>query len=221
MTFITVAQGQLANHGARFGDAVIANHGMTGEQEANVKIYTRHGDSGKTRVLGSGRRYKDDVRVQAYGTVDEAGALLGVAMSMLEGSDEDIRQILLDVQQMLWDVGADLARVDNPKYPYQTPDDAAAHLEPLIDRYQNELPGISKFIVRGGTPAASLLHFSCTVVRRAERDVVRLQQFETIYPAALAYLNRLSDLLFVLARAVNYRAGFNEVNYLHSAQVFR
>ena len=186
-----------------------------------VKIYTRHGDTGKTRVLGSGRRYKDNVRVQAYGTVDEAGALLGVAMSMLGGIDGDIREILHDVQQLLWDIGADLARVDNPKYPYRTPEDAASHLEPVIDRLQNELPVISKFIIRGGTPAGALLHLSCTVVRRAERDVVRLQQFETIHPPILVYLNRLSDLLFVLARTVNHRAGVIEMDYEHIAHVFR
>lgn len=188
-----------------------------------MTIYTRRGDTGKTRVIGSIRRYKDDARVQAYGTVDEAGALIGVAISVLgvNKSMTDVVGVLADVQQMLWDVGADLARVDNPRHPYQTPENAAEIVERLIDHYQEEVPPISKFIIRGGSPGGALLHLSCTVIRRAERDVVHLEQLETIHPPVLVYLNRLSDLLFVLGRVINFRSGAGETEYAHSARVFR
>ncbi|MDA8206201.1 MAG: cob(I)yrinic acid a,c-diamide adenosyltransferase [Thermaerobacter sp.] len=188
-----------------------------------MPIYTRRGDAGKTQVIGSPRRYKDDARVQAYGTVDEAGALIGVAASMI-GSDaafEDVVRVLSDVQQMLWDVGADLARVGDEKHPYRTSHNAASQLEPMIDQYQAELPLLDKFILRGGTPGGALLHLACTVVRRAEREVVHLQRIEPIHPPLLMYLNRLSDLLFVLGRLINHRAGAPETEYEHSARVFR
>ncbi len=140
-----------------------------------MPIYTRRGDdSGKTQIIGSVRRYKDDARVQAYGTVDEAGALIGVAVSLMASNEEleDIVSVLIDGQQMLWDVGADLARVDDEKHPYRTPDNAAAQLEPVIDHYQAVLPPLTKFILRGGSPTGALVQLACTVVRRAEREVV-------------------------------------------------
>lgn len=188
-----------------------------------MPIYTRRGDSGKTLVVGGPRRYKDDARVQAYGSVDEAGAFIGVAISLIVSDPvlEDIVEVLVDVQQMLWDVGADLARVDDEKHEYRTPANAAAELEPMIDRSQAELPPLTKFILRDGTPGGAFLHLACTVVRRAERDVVRLQRVETIHAPVLTYLNRLSDLLFTLGRLVNYRTGAFETEYVHSAKVFR
>jgi cob(I)alamin adenosyltransferase len=187
-----------------------------------MPIYTRRGDLGKTQVIGSPRRFKDDVRVQAYGTVDEAGALIGVAVSFIapNAAFDDVTRVLTGVQQMLWDVGADLARVDDTEHQYRTPDNAAGQLEPLIDQYQAELAPLTKFILRGGTPGGALLHLACTVVRRAERDVVRLQRMETIHPPLVTYINRLSDLLFVLARVINHRDGAPESDYVHSAQVF-
>ncbi len=187
-----------------------------------MPIYTRRGDLGKTQVIGSRRRFKDDARVQAYGTVDEAGALIGVVVSLItsDAALQDISQVLIGVQQMLWDVGADLARVDDSAHQYRTPENAASQLEPLIDQYQAELAPLTKFILRGGTPAGALTHLACTVVRRAERDVVHLQQVEAIHPPLLTYLNRLSDLLFVLGRVINHRGGAPETEYVHSARVF-
>ncbi len=188
-----------------------------------MRIYTRTGDSGKTQVVGSPRRYKDDVRVQAYGSVDEAGAFIGAAISLILSNPvlDDIVGVLVDVQQMLWDVGADLARVNDDKHAYRTPTNAATELEPIIDRAQAELPPLTKFILRDGTPGGAFLHVACTVVRRAERDVVHLQRLEAIYPPILTYLNRLSDLLFILGRLVNFRTGAFETEYVHSAKVFR
>lgn len=187
-----------------------------------MPIYTRRGDSGKTQVIGSARRYKDDTRVQAYGSVDEAGAIVGLALSLL-GSDarfQDIRTVLNDVQQTLWDVGADLARIDDAGHPYRTNAEDVQCLERMIDEIDRQCPPLKRFILRGGTPSAASLHWACTVVRRAERDAVHLQQIEAIHPIAIQYLNRLSDLLFVLARVVNARAGQAEIEYIRSARVF-
>ncbi|GMA48776.1 Cob(I)yrinic acid a,c-diamide adenosyltransferase [Alicyclobacillus contaminans] len=187
-----------------------------------MRIYTRGGDEGKTGLIGGVRRFKDDLRVEAYGSVDEAGAFIGLAVSYLEADGhQDLVDVLLTVQQTLWDVGADLAAARTDRYQYRTPEDAAAQLEPWIDRYNQEAEAVQRFILRGGTLAASALHVACTVVRRAERRTVRLMQVESIHPPVLRYLNRLSDLLFVLARVANARAQRRDVEYVHSANVFR
>jgi cob(I)alamin adenosyltransferase len=187
-----------------------------------VKIYTRGGDKGQTALIGGQRRYKDDLRVEAYGTVDEAGAFIGLAISHLDStSDSDVIEVLYDVQQTLWDVGADLAAVSGADYTFRTPDNAAAELEPLIDKYKEESDKVTKFILRGGDQASALLHVACTVVRRAERRVVSLMQQEDIHMPTLKYLNRLSDLLFVLARAMNARRQKKDVTYRNSTEVFR
>jgi cob(I)alamin adenosyltransferase len=187
-----------------------------------MPIYTRRGDLGKTQVIGSVRRFKDDARIQAYGAVDEAGAVIGGVLSFL-GSDErlqDMQTILMSVQQTLWDVGADLARVDDDQHPYRTTPQDVERLEHYIDDVQKQCPPLERFILRGGTPAAALLHWACTAVRRAERDVVHLQRMEAIHPTTIVYLNRLSDLLFVLARVANARNGQAEIEYVRSARVF-
>ena len=187
-----------------------------------MRIYTRSGDQGKTGLIGGVRRYKDDVRVEAYGTVDEAGAFIGLAVSQLGADrDSDIADLLIQVQQRLWDVGADLAAANPEKYTFRTPDDAAAELEPLIDHYKEEAEQIKKFVLRGGVQAAAQLHVACTVVRRAERRVVALMQMEPIHQPTLRYINRLSDLLFVLARTLNARANQAEEIYRNSTDVFR
>ncbi len=188
-----------------------------------MRIYTRGGDEGKTALIGGERRSKDDVRVEAYGTVDEAGAAIGVAMSYLDDKrDADIHEILQGTVQRLWDVGADLAAPNGAKgYSFRTPDDAASSLEPYIDTYQEESARLTKFILRGGSKASSALHLACTVVRRAERRTVALMKVEPIHMPALRYLNRLSDLLFVLARAQNAREDVPDVPYTNSTDVFR
>lgn len=186
-----------------------------------MRIYTRGGDQGKTLVLGGGRRFKDDARVEAYGAVDEAGALLGQASAALDAErDRDLREVLKGVALRLWDVGADLARVPGEGVAFRTPDDAAASLEPLIDRYEEALPVLTHFILRGGSPRSAALHVACTAVRRAERRAVALLRKEPVHAPALAYLNRLSDLLFVLARVVNARDGGEDVPYQGVGPVF-
>ncbi len=187
-----------------------------------MRIYTRSGDKGKTAIIGGERRFKDNLRIQAYGTVDEAGAFLGLAISYLDRvRDKDILDLLEHVQQTLWDVGADLAAVESEKYTYRTPENAAAELEPFIDKYMNETEKITKFILRGGHTAAAALHVACTVIRRAERCVVSLMREEKIYEPTLKYLNRLSDLLFVVARVENARNDHQDITYEHSTDVFR
>ncbi|WP_029422447.1 cob(I)yrinic acid a,c-diamide adenosyltransferase [Alicyclobacillus macrosporangiidus] len=187
-----------------------------------MRIYTRGGDQGKTGLIGGVRRYKDDVRVEAYGAVDEAGAFVGLAIAHLEQAGHtDVAALLTEVQQTLWDVGADLAAARTDKYTYRTPEDAASRLEPCIDQYKVEAEVIRRFVLRGGSLAAAYLHVACTVVRRAERRTVRLMQAEEIHLPALRFLNRLSDLLFVLARAVNARDGRRDVEYRNSREVFR
>ncbi|MCL6631914.1 MAG: cob(I)yrinic acid a,c-diamide adenosyltransferase [Alicyclobacillus herbarius] len=186
-----------------------------------MRIYTRGGDRGQTTLIGRRRRFKSDVRVEAYGAVDEAGAFLGLAASYLRPEQEqDILDLLAGVQQRLWDVGADLAAPADAGFAYRTPDTAAADLEPAIDHYQAEAEKLTQFIIRGGDTAAAALHVACTVVRRAERRAVALMQQEEIHQPALRYLNRLSDLLFVLARAVNARRHVQDVVYEHSGHVF-
>ncbi|MDQ0189101.1 cob(I)yrinic acid a,c-diamide adenosyltransferase [Alicyclobacillus cycloheptanicus] len=187
-----------------------------------MRMYTRGGDRGQTALIGGVRRYKDDVRVEAYGSVDEAGAFLGLAASHLEAEGhQDIVELLLEVQQTLWDVGADLAAAKTDAYVFRTQADAAAKLEPVIDKYQEEAEKVTKFVLRGGSIGSSYLHVACTVVRRAERAIVRLMRQEAIHQPALTYINRLSDLLFVLARAANARANQPDVVYRNSTEVFR
>ena len=176
-----------------------------------MKIYTRTGDEGTTALYGGERVLKDTARVEAYGTVDEANALLGVARTQL-GSLGDFDPSLAELQNALFDVGADLA---TPESRYRknivpiTAEDVAG-LEAHIDRLEAGLPELRAFILPGGHPAAASLHHARTVVRRAERRSVKLSHTETINPQVAVYLNRLSDLLFVLARAVNAAAGVQD-----------
>jgi cob(I)alamin adenosyltransferase len=188
-----------------------------------MAIYTRGGDRGKTSLIGGKRRYKSDPRVAAYGAVDEAGAFLGLASSHLaQEGYQDMVAILGEVSQLLWDVGADLAApAPSPEHPFRTPDDAAGKLEPVIDQFLAETAKIQKFVLRGGSMGGAHLHVACTVVRRAERHVVELMQVEPIHEATLRYLNRLSDLLFVMARAANGRSHTADVAYRNSPDVFR
>lgn len=189
-----------------------------------MRLYTRGGDLGTTALIGGERRSKADVRVEAYGTVDEAGAFLGLALSQLpERGFEDMKDVLVRVQQVLWDVGADLAAPPSAADTYQarTSDSAAGDLEPLIDQYQSESDKFDKFVLRQGHVSGASLHVACTVVRRAERAAVRLSEIEAVYPNVIRYLNRLSDLLFVMARAANARCDVTDTDYENSPSVFR
>nr|WP_298690565.1 cob(I)yrinic acid a,c-diamide adenosyltransferase [uncultured Dongia sp.] len=167
-----------------------------------TRIYTKGGDKGSTS-LGSGKRVKKhDQRVAAYGTVDEANAAIGVARLHTSG---DIDAMLNRIQNDLFDLGADLCQPEDPKdYPaLRVVEAQVERLEQEIDRLNAELKPLKSFVLSGGTPAAAYLHLARTIARRAERDITALMETETVNPAGLRYINRLSDLLFVMARYVN------------------
>jgi cob(I)alamin adenosyltransferase len=181
-----------------------------------MKIYTRTGDAGDTGLFGGGRVAKDHPRVEAYGDIDELNAALGMAraIEMMPRIDE----VLVPVQRDLFSLGALLATPDHDKMREQLAkariDDARiAELERAIDDGERELEPLRAFIIPGGTPKSATLHLARTICRRAERRVVRLQQDVELPPLVVIYLNRLSDLLFVLARVANRRAGAGEVTW--------
>jgi cob(I)alamin adenosyltransferase len=168
-----------------------------------TKIYTRGGDKGETS-LGDGERVpKHDPRVEAYGTVDEANATVGLARLHTSGT---VDAMLARIQNDLFDLGADLCtpEADNPKYPpLRIVQAQVDRLEHEIDAMNEKMKPLDSFILPGGTPAAAYLHLARTVSRRAERLITALAKNQKINPLAIAYINRLSDHLFVLARHVN------------------
>ena len=181
-----------------------------------TRIYTRTGDTGDTALFGGGRVSKDDARVDAYGDVDELNATLGLARSieMMPRIDE----VLAPVQRDLFAIGALLATPDHDKMQQQLTkaridEGRIEQLERAIDEGESELEPLKAFIMPGGTPKAAALHVARTVCRRAERHVVRLQHTVELPALAVIYLNRLSDLLFTLARLANKRAGAGEVTW--------
>jgi len=180
-----------------------------------MKIYTRTGDTGGTSLFGGTRVSKDDPRVAAYGDVDELNAALGAvrAQGELPG---DVTEILERMQRDLFAIGARLAdpaeKIAERVTKVAVTDLDIQRLEEWIDRFESGLPPLRRFILPGGTRAGALLHLSRTVCRRAERSIVGLGT-DQIDAHLLAYINRLSDLLFVLARAVNHRAAQPEVEW--------
>ncbi len=174
-----------------------------------MKIYTKTGDAGETGLYGAERVVKAHPRVEAYGTVDEANSAIGLARSLLPEGHPDLHELLERIQNALFDLGADLAtRMGSPyeKNIARMDTQDVEELEEAIDRYMEESPPFRGFILPGGHPAAAALHLARTVVRRAERKVVALSREEPVNPEVVRYLNRLSDLLFVLARVVNREA---------------
>ena len=184
-----------------------------------MKIYTRGGDQGETSLFGGERVTKDTPRVEAYGSVDELNALLGLAASELEGQ-ADLRGYLGTIQRSLFDLGAELATPESDasagrkKAVPQVNERDVTELESWIDKLDAELEPLRSFVLPGGARAAGLLHLARTVCRRSERRVVALGHTETVVPVWLHYLNRLSDLLFVMARVVNHRAGVEEPTWV-------
>ena len=181
-----------------------------------MKIYTRTGDAGQTGLFGGGRVYKDDPRVEAYGEVDELNAFLGAAraVEVMPRIDE----VLVPIQRDLFSIGALLATPNLEKMhdhlaKAQIDDARIVSLEKEIDACDRELEPLRAFIVPGGTPKAASLHVARTVCRRAERRVIHLQREVEIPPIVVVYLNRLSDLLFTLARVANTRGGAGEVTW--------
>jgi cob(I)alamin adenosyltransferase len=178
-----------------------------------VKLYTRTGDGGETSLFDGTRTRKDDARVDAYGEVDELNAWLGLVRTA--ALDAAVGDALLAIQRDLFALGAQLADPADKLAPRVTraviADDHVARLESLIDRFDAEVPALRRFILAGGTPAAAALHVARTVCRRAERRMVALQP--PIDPVLVRYINRLSDLLFAMARYENHRRGVAEIEW--------
>ncbi len=178
-----------------------------------MKIYTRTGDDGTTGLLGSGRVLKCAARVEAFGSVDELNAVLGVARA--HDAQGWLTGELEALQSRLFSLGAELAAVEPAKLTTieRVADADVAGLERQIDRLEAELPPLKRFVLPAGTPLAAQLHLARTVCRRAERRLVELGQEETIEPVLVRYLNRLADLLFVMARWCNRRAEVPETEW--------
>jgi cob(I)alamin adenosyltransferase len=171
-----------------------------------MKIYTKTGDKGETSLFGGKRVWKDDLRIHAYGTVDELNAILSVAIPEL--TNNELKVVLENIQNGLFTVGSDLASpLDKENKNFVAPRVDAnfiMQLEVLIDKYDSQLPELKNFILPGGLKGSAVLHHARTVCRRAEREVVALSKEDNINDQIEVYLNRLSDLLFVLARFENY-----------------
>lgn len=183
-----------------------------------MNIYTKTGDKGQTSLIG-GRVYKDDVRVDAYGSIDELNSFVGQAVQQL-ANQKELGEELLNIQHELFDCGSDLAFA-REDHPYKVNEDMVKALEKSIDAYMKEAPEIERFILPGGTGAAASLHICRTIARRCERLVVTVQKEHKINEQVLHYLNRLSDYFFAAARVVNAREGVKDVEYIRSAKVFR
>ena len=180
-----------------------------------MKIYTKTGDKGKTSLFGGKRVWKDDLRIQSYGTVDELNSILGVAISEIK--NRELKKFLNSIQHELFNLGSDLA---SPEYKrsknFSIPrinEFNTKRLEGLIDKVDNKLLPLKNFILPGGLKGAALLHHARTVCRRAEREVISLSKVDMINSEIKIYLNRLSDLLFVLARFENFSSKHPDIEW--------
>ena len=185
-----------------------------------MKIYTKTGDSGETGLFAGPRVWKDDVRIEAFGTVDELNAAVGWARNELQFTDIDL--LLIRIQHDLFAMGAELATPDPQKHGTNMLDDKSIDaLEQAIDHYEATLSPLQQFILPGGTRPAAALHFARGICRRAERRVVSLYRSmdATLTCPPVIYLNRLGDLLFVLARAANQRSGVPDVPWVKTPGV--
>jgi cob(I)alamin adenosyltransferase len=171
------------------------------------KVYTRTGDQGQTSLVGGERVSKASLRVDAYGDVDELNCVIGVARS--RSDDKEVDEVLGLIQNDLFTLGADLASPSEIDVP-RIGESFIKNLEELADRFLAELEPLKEFILPGGSEVGAVLHLARTVARRSERRVVALTATEQLNPETVVYLNRLSDLLFILARVVNNRAGVLE-----------
>lgn len=178
-----------------------------------MKIYTKTGDKGETGLFGSGRVSKDSLRIEAYGTVDELNSFIGLAA--IEAKEDLVREQLLRIQNLLFVVGGDLAAPGESER-FQIPRIQEAdylEIEKFIDEVSEKLEELKYFILPGGTKSAALLHVARTVCRRAERRVVALKKGEEINENIVIFLNRISDLLFVLARYENKSAKVADIKW--------
>lgn len=171
------------------------------------RVYTRTGDNGQTSLVGGARVSKSSLRVDAYGEVDELNSVIGVARA--QSQDPQIDEVLGLIQNDLFTLGADLASTSDIAVP-RIEESFVTRLEQFSDQFLSELEPLKEFILPGGTDGGAILHLARTVARRAERRAVALSEAEELNPEAIVYLNRLSDLLFILARAINHRSGVQE-----------
>lgn len=216
----------LANqHAAGDNQPIRTNHARLGDPRiVTMKIYTKTGDQGETGLFGGGRVPKDHARIDAYGTLDELNATIGVARaevaraaSAAEGRSGDIDSVLKEAQNRLFDLGAELATPDlDGKGIVVLSETHVEALEAAIDAHTEQLPPLREFILPGGSAAAAQLHLARCVCRRAERRMVTLAATEPIRELPVRYVNRLSDLLFVLARAANQLEGVGDTPWTKS-----
>ncbi len=169
-----------------------------------MKIYTKTGDEGDTGLQGGKRISKSSVRIRSYGDVDEINSVLGLVLS--HKIDQDVEELLKEIQNELFVLGSDLSNPNMDDKQNRISKNMIEELEKKIDEYEKELPPLSNFILPGGANSASLVHLARTVSRRAETNVVLLTKTEKINTECQVYLNRLSDLLFVIARVLNKRS---------------
>lgn len=177
-----------------------------------MKIYTRTGDKGETSLLGGKRVSKANLRVEAYGTVDELNSVIGVALSVISNKQQVARRELIKIQHDLLEIGSALASSGNKNYEARIKnlEMRVRETESFIDKLTKELSELRNFILPGGRRAGALLHQARTICRRAERRVVELAQKESVPQEILVYINRLSDLLFTMARFINYKENKKE-----------
>ena len=174
-----------------------------------MKIYTKTGDDGNTGLQGDFRIAKSHPRILAYGTVDEANAMIGVVLSNV--LDDDVREVLNTIQNELFLLGSDLSNQNLNDLKNRISLEMVEKLEKIIDKFELELPPITNFILPGGNVAAAQIHQVRTIVRRAETLVVQLSDKDEINSNCIKYLNRLSDLMFVMGRLINKRNGIEDI----------
>jgi cob(I)alamin adenosyltransferase len=180
-----------------------------------MKIYTKGGDKGETGLFGGERVSKDSLRIEAYGTVDELNSFIGLAI--IETKDPEVKALLNKIQGTLFTLGSDLATPENQKNKtYTIPRITKSHAEEIekeIDKFDSKLEELRNFILPGGCKSSALLHICRTICRRAERRVVSLNNGVNVNPDIIIFLNRLSDLFFVLARYENKISGTEDVKW--------
>lgn len=189
-----------------------------------MRLYTRAGDKGQTALIG-GKTSKNDIRVEAYGSIDEVNSFTGLAVAQLNKNRSvftDLIEDLEKIQHELFDCGTELSNVSKKERPHELSEEIITYLEKRMDVLIDEAPELERFILPGGSEAAASLHVARTVTRRAERQIVALyQREEDMNPIPLKYVNRLSDYFFAASRVVNARLEIADVEYERSARVFR
>lgn len=176
-----------------------------------MKIYTKTGDSGETSLLGNIRVSKSDLRVEAYGTIDEANSYLGLCRYIVD--NDEVKEIVLNIQKKLFEVAAELASIDREKFPERIYENNVLELEKIIDKYTKILPKQNGFIIPGNSKSV-YFDVARTIIRRAERSIISLDRKDKVNPNLIKYINRLSDLIYVLGRYLDYKSIYEKVKKL-------